>query len=343
MQCKFNILYLNLTFQKYRVGKTSLVKLYVEKKFTLKYKSTIGADFLTKGLNIDGNEILLQIWDTSGYERFHHMGASFYRNTECCALVFDLTDSKSFENIESWRTEFLNQLNPEDPDNFPFVLIGNKSDKVAERKVEDFKINQYCQTKSIMSYFETSCKNNINVDAAFEEVAKLAFKRASKGDEIFFKNELDKNIKNTSKEDEKINPEPNKSDLSLDNLINKENNLSNNDKAEEIIGNDLNDKSIIKKQEKEINRLKEEVEKYKAECDKLKIENEILKNNNENWIKQLSKANKIIRELQENQNGIDDLKKIKDENANLKNQLSIKDNEINNLRAELQKNIKGEQ
>ena len=180
MQCKFNILYLNLTFQKYRVGKTSLVKLYVEKKFTLKYKSTIGADFLTKGLNIDGNEILLQIWDTSGYERFHHMGASFYRNTECCALVFDLTDSKSFENIESWIAKFLKESNIKEPDAFPFILIGNKCDKLAERKVEEFEVKQYCKTKSNMSYFETSCKDNINVDTAFEEIANLALMRASK-------------------------------------------------------------------------------------------------------------------------------------------------------------------
>ena len=63
------------------------------------------------------------------------MGAAFYRGAECCALVFDLTDPKSFETLEQWKTEFLNQLNPKDPDNFPFVILGNKCDKEGERKV----------------------------------------------------------------------------------------------------------------------------------------------------------------------------------------------------------------
>jgi len=81
------------------------------------------------------------------------MGASFYRNSECCALVCDLIAPKSFEAIESWRNEFLNQLKPKDPDTFPFVLLGNKCDKAAERKVQALKIKQYCETKSNIPYF----------------------------------------------------------------------------------------------------------------------------------------------------------------------------------------------
>jgi Ras-related protein Rab-7A len=66
------------------------------------------------------------------------MGANFYRNTECCVLCFDLTDPKTFENVETWRTEFLTKLNPKD--NFPFVIIGNKNDKENEKKVRRFVI-----------------------------------------------------------------------------------------------------------------------------------------------------------------------------------------------------------
>jgi Ras-related protein Rab-7A len=63
------------------------------------------------------------------------MGAAFYRNAECCALVFDITELKTFDNVDNWRTEFITQLNPKDPENFPFVLIGNKCDKEVDRKV----------------------------------------------------------------------------------------------------------------------------------------------------------------------------------------------------------------
>ncbi len=99
-------------------------------------------------------------------------------------LCFDLTDPKTFETIDTWRTEFLSQLNPKDPDNFPFVVIGNKSDKENERKVPESKIKQYCASKNIVAYFETSAKDNFNVEKAFEEVGRLAFKRDQKDEEM---------------------------------------------------------------------------------------------------------------------------------------------------------------
>ena len=112
------------------------------------------------------------------------MGAAFYRNAECCVLVCDLTDPKSFETIDTWRSEFLTQLNPKDPDNFPFILLGNKCDKEGERKVPESKIKQFCASKGNIPYFETSAKDNVNVDIAFEDVARMAFKRDSKDDEM---------------------------------------------------------------------------------------------------------------------------------------------------------------
>ena len=116
------------------------------------YLSTIGTDFLTKEVNIEETVIKLQIWDIAGAGAVEDYN-SIYRNSECCVLVFDLTEPKSFESIESWRNKFLNKLNPEDPETFPFVLLGNKCDKQEERKVEAEKIKQYCQSKSNMTLY----------------------------------------------------------------------------------------------------------------------------------------------------------------------------------------------
>ena len=69
-----------------------------------------------------------QIWDTAGQERFQSLGVAFYRGADCCVLVFDVTSANSFKTLDSWRDEFLIQASPRDPENFPFVVLGNKVD-----------------------------------------------------------------------------------------------------------------------------------------------------------------------------------------------------------------------
>lgn len=63
----------------------------------------------------------LQLWDTAGQERFQSLGVAFYRGADCCVLVYDVNNSKSFDTLDSWRDEFLVQASPRDPENFPFV------------------------------------------------------------------------------------------------------------------------------------------------------------------------------------------------------------------------------
>jgi len=92
------------------VGKTSLMNQYVNKKFSNQYKATIGADFLTKEVLVDDRLITMQIWDTAGQERFQSLGVAFYRGADSCVLVFDVNVAKTFENLDSWRDEFLIQV-----------------------------------------------------------------------------------------------------------------------------------------------------------------------------------------------------------------------------------------
>ncbi|KAI9005484.1 vacuolar biogenesis protein [Phycomyces nitens] len=157
------------------VGKTSLMNQYVNKKFSSQYKATIGADFLTKEVLVDDRLVTMQIWDTAGQERFQSLGVAFYRGADCCVLVCDVNNSKSFESLDQWRDEFLIQASPRDPDRFPFVLLGNKIDvEEAKRMVSQKRAMAWCQSKDNVPYFETSAKEAINVEQAFQTIARNA-------------------------------------------------------------------------------------------------------------------------------------------------------------------------
>jgi len=148
---------------------------YVKKKYSEQYKATIGADFLTKEVMIDDKLVTLQIWDTAGQERFQSLGVAFYRGADACILVYDITNPKSFENLDTWREEFLAQASPRDPENFPFVVLGNKVDKEAERRVQKPKAQQWCKSKAPpLTYYETSAKDSLQVDVAFVQAATQA-------------------------------------------------------------------------------------------------------------------------------------------------------------------------
>jgi len=163
------------------VGKTSLMNQYVNKKFNAQYKATIGADFLTKEVTVDDRLVTMQIWDTAGQERFQSLGVAFYRGADSCVLVFDVVQPKTFDNLDSWRDEFLIQAGPRDPDNFPFVVLGNKID-VDSRVVAQKRALAWCQAKGNIPYFETSAKEAINVEQAFQVIARNALKQESEED-----------------------------------------------------------------------------------------------------------------------------------------------------------------
>ncbi|KAG8473645.1 hypothetical protein CXB51_036033 [Gossypium anomalum] len=165
---------------------------YVNKKFSNQYKATIGADFLTKEVQFEDKLFTLQIWDTAGQERFQSLGVAFYRGADCCVLVYDVNSMKSFENLNNWREEFLIQASPSDPENFPFVVLGNKIDVDGgnSRVVSEKKVRAWCASKGNIPYFETSAKEGVNVEEAFQCIAKNALKSGEE-EEIYLPDTID--------------------------------------------------------------------------------------------------------------------------------------------------------
>ena len=178
------------------VGKTSLMNQYVNRKFSKQYKATIGADFLTKEVQVDDRLVTMQIWDTAGQERFQSLGVAFYRGADCCVLVHDVNTAKTFDNLENWRDEFFIQASPNDPDNFPFVVLGNKTDVDggASRVVSEKKAKSWCTSKGNgdIPYFETSAKEDVNVEEAFACIARNALKNEAE-EEIYLPDTVDVN------------------------------------------------------------------------------------------------------------------------------------------------------
>lgn len=160
---------------------------FVNKKYSKSYKATICVDTSDKTITVDDKQVSLQIWDTAGQERFQSLGVPFYRGTDACFLCYDITSEKSFDQLNMWRTEFLNHVNVKDPDNFPFVCIGNKVDREEDRRVPKSKATAWCKSKGAkpIPYFETSALDATNVEAAFYEAASLALSRESKEADVY--------------------------------------------------------------------------------------------------------------------------------------------------------------
>eukprot|EP01133_Synstelium_polycarpum_P001541 gene1541-1801_t len=119
--------------------------------------------------------VTLQLWDTSGQERFRSLEISYYRGADCCILVFDVTNEKSLEELKMWREDFIEKTNVQNPDQFPFVVLGNKVDDLEKRKVTEKAGHAF--VKAIggnIFYFETSAKDATNIEEAFQTVSRIS-------------------------------------------------------------------------------------------------------------------------------------------------------------------------
>ena len=154
------------------VGKTALTLRFSKGFFTEDYKMTIGVDFHVKTINIDSNEgpirAKLQIWDTGGQERFSSIRPMYYRGSLGALLIFDLTNSATFEHLPGWIEEVRNNIKNE----IPFLLVGNKSDLVDQRAVSLDEINTFTRDFNLY-YMETSAKTGDGVGDCFYILACL--------------------------------------------------------------------------------------------------------------------------------------------------------------------------
>jgi len=151
------------------VGKTCLLLRYANDSFSPTFITTIGIDFKIKNIELDGKRIKLQIWDTAGQERFRTITTSYFRGAQGILLVYDVTDRGSFNSIRNW----VGQIQQHADVAVNKILIGNKCDMTDEKVVSTEEGQALAdEYDPPMQFFETSAKQNINVDAGFIAIAR---------------------------------------------------------------------------------------------------------------------------------------------------------------------------
>ena len=137
------------------VGKTNLLTQYVDEKFTENNISTVGIEFKNKIIELkNGMKIRLQIWDTSGQEKFMSLTKNYFRGCNLALFVFDVTNKASFDDIQMW----LNSFKDVNGEKSKRVLIGNKID-LKNRVVEKEEAENFAKENDLQ-YFEISVKEN---------------------------------------------------------------------------------------------------------------------------------------------------------------------------------------
>ncbi|CAD7691506.1 unnamed protein product [Nyctereutes procyonoides] len=149
------------------VGKTSIIKRYVHQLFSQHYRATIGVDFALKVLNWDNRTLVrLQLWDIAGQERFGNMTRVYYKEAVGAFVVFDISRGSTFEAVLKWKSDLDSKVHLPNGSPIPAVLLANKCDQKKDGGQNPPQMDQFCKEHGFTGWFETSAKDNINIDEA---------------------------------------------------------------------------------------------------------------------------------------------------------------------------------
>ncbi len=154
------------------VGKTTLLRRYVDGKFSAETKMTIGVEFFLKETEIDTNHCTLQLWDFGGQERFRFLLESYVLGAKGALLMFDLTRYQTLENLEQW----VNIVRKGDP-KLPILFVGTKLDLTDEIMVDDDYAKEFINEFSLMGFLKISSKTGENVHDAFNILTRKILER----------------------------------------------------------------------------------------------------------------------------------------------------------------------
>lgn len=149
------------------VGKSSIVLRFVRDQYKENLESTIGASFMTKRINVDGNSFVFQIWDTAGQEKYRALAPMYYRGAAAAIVVYDVTRETSFPAVREWISELMKNASG----NIVLAVAGNKCDLEDLREVSTEKASDYAADINAI-FTETSAVTAVNIKELFETIAR---------------------------------------------------------------------------------------------------------------------------------------------------------------------------
>ena len=181
----------------HQVGKTSIVRRYVDKKFSKDYRATIGINILAHSFEFFGNEVNLSLWDVGAQNYFKRFRRTYYMGSQAAFIVFDLTNRETYENVKVWLDELTEFIEKSD---IPIVIIGNKTDLEKERVVnyeEGVSLATMLAEKGIskISYIETSARTGQNIDDSFSLISYHYIEKSKEREETLLKADIMNEIK----------------------------------------------------------------------------------------------------------------------------------------------------
>ena len=192
-ETNYELLYKVIIIGDTNVGKSNILTRYLKDEFSSNTKSTVGVELGIKFLKIKNIKAKIQIWDTAGQERYKAITSSYFKGSNGCFIVYDITNEASFDNVEKWYEQIQSETSKE----IPIVLVGNKCDLEDERKVPTEKAKEKAENLKC-AFFETSALKGLNIDKIFEELVNTIYEKTAN------KNEDDINIE-FIKEDKAVN------------------------------------------------------------------------------------------------------------------------------------------
>ena len=144
------------------VGKTTLMKKFIDGIYNENILSTIGIELFRKEVTIKNKNYIMKIWDTCGQERFRSISKNYYQNAQGIMLLFDISSLESFKHLSDWKSSLNDNVSNK---NIPLVIVANKCD--LNHVVTDEEIEKYSKNNNDVKIFKTSSKTNISIEEPF--------------------------------------------------------------------------------------------------------------------------------------------------------------------------------